>query len=102
MSPILDRRQMLTGSAAIAGLSLGSTAMKKRDEREAVELGRRLLGGANGGVGILSTERLDWGCEGVHVVHVRRAVTDRESARLPEWFLACPAIEMAGTRPLVL
>ncbi|MGA1799108.1 glycoside hydrolase family 3 N-terminal domain-containing protein [Sphingomonas sp. 4RDLI-65] len=33
MSPILDRRQMLTGSAAIAGLSLGSTAAFAQSDR---------------------------------------------------------------------
>ncbi len=33
MSPILDRRQMLTGSAAIAGLSLGSTAAFAQNDR---------------------------------------------------------------------
>ncbi|QCB43027.1 beta-glucosidase [Sphingomonas sp. PAMC26645] len=33
MSPILDRRQMLTGGAAIAGLSLGSTAVFAQSDR---------------------------------------------------------------------
>ncbi len=33
MSPILDRRQMLTGGAAIAGLSLGSTAAFAQNDR---------------------------------------------------------------------
>ncbi|MEG3082238.1 glycoside hydrolase family 3 N-terminal domain-containing protein [Sphingomonas sp. PB2P12] len=33
MSPILDRRQMLTGGAAIAGLSLGSTAAFAQSDR---------------------------------------------------------------------
>ncbi len=33
MSPILDRRQMLTGGAAIAGLSLGSTAVLAQSDR---------------------------------------------------------------------
>lgn len=79
-------------------LSLGTPTMKKRDEVEAVELGRRILGP----VGTLAAERLDWGCQGVHVVHVRRPVTDAEQALLPAWFLACPAIDLAGTRPLVL
>ncbi|WP_082470728.1 MULTISPECIES: glycoside hydrolase family 3 N-terminal domain-containing protein [unclassified Sphingomonas] len=33
MSPILDRRQILTGGAAIAGLSLGSTAVLAQNDR---------------------------------------------------------------------
>ena len=33
MSPILDRRQMLTGGAAIAGLSLGSTSALAQSDR---------------------------------------------------------------------
>ncbi len=72
--------------------------MKRRDEAEAVKFGRKLLGNA----GDRATERLDWGSRGVHVVHVRRAVTDEEAARLPAWFLSCPAVDPAGMRPLVL
>lgn len=72
--------------------------MKKRDEREAVEIGRKILGPC----GAAKTERLDWGAAGVHVVHVRRALRDDEHARLPAWFLACPATNMAGFNPLIL
>ncbi len=79
-------------------ISLGIPHMRKRDECEAVELGRKILGPC----GDLPTERLDWGSQGVHVVHVRRALRDDEAAHLPDWFLSCPAIDMAGMRPLVL
>lgn len=80
-------------------MSLGTPAMRKRDEREAVELGRKILGSA----GDAPTERLDWGRGGgVHVVHVRRALTEDEAAALPEWFLSCPAIDLAGMNPLTL
>jgi len=73
--------------------------MRKRDEREAVELGRRILGPA----GAASRARYDWGAGGgVHVVHVRRPLRDDEHARLPDWFLACPAIDLAGMNPLSL
>lgn len=71
--------------------------MRRRDEREAVELGRRILGP----VGDAARERLDWGAgAGLHVVHVRRPVRDDEP--LPDWFLACPAIDLAGMNPLTL
>lgn len=58
---------------------------------------------AFGPCGVAGQERLDWGnAGGVHVVHVRRPVNDAEQALLPAWFLACPAIDLAGMRPLVL
>lgn len=80
-------------------LCVGLPVMKRRDEREAVAIGRRILGP----VGDLVSERLDWGnAGGVHVVHVRRRVTDEEHGLLPAWFLACPAIHQAGTNPLTL
>lgn len=72
--------------------------MKRRDEVAAVEFGRKLLGDA----GDRATERYDWGARGVHVVHVRRVVTEAEEAQLPAWFMACTAIDHAGMQPLVL
>ena len=73
--------------------------MSPRDEREAIGLGRRILGPC----GDVARERLDWGAgAGLHVVHVRRPLRDDEHAQLPEWFIACPAIDLAGVRPLVL
>lgn len=72
--------------------------MRKRDEREAVEIGRKILGPCGDPRG----ERLDWGAQGVHVVHVRRPVTDAENSMLPAWFLDTPATNRAGFNPLVL
>lgn len=73
--------------------------MKPRQQRAAVDLGRRVLGPA----GDVAGERYDWGeHSGVYVVHVRRPVAERELALLPPAFLACPAIDRAGLRPLVL
>ena len=73
--------------------------MRKRDEREAVAIGRVILGPG----GDAARERLDRGAGGgVHVVHVRRPVRDDEHALLPAWFLACPAIDLAGMNPLTL
>ena len=79
-------------------LSLGTPTMKPRDEREAVDIGRRILGPAG-----QPLERLDWGnAGGVHVVHVRRPITDAVQALLPAWFLERPPIDLAGMRPLIL
>ena len=73
--------------------------MTPREEVAAVRIGQRILGP----VGDWSRERLDWGASaGVHVVHVRRPVTDAELRVLPGWFLACPAIDLAGMNPLKL